>query len=68
MHIVIAAWLYVIAMVALTSKSAAAGVATFAVVGCAPVALYLVLAIRRMRARRAARDEAVAASATEDHQ
>ena len=44
-HIVIACWLYVIAMVALTMKSGFAGAATFLVVGCAPVALWFALAL-----------------------
>ena len=55
-HIVIACWLYVIAMVALTMKSGVAGVAMFTLVGCAPVALYSLLALRRLRQRRAGRE------------
>jgi Flp pilus assembly protein TadB len=51
-HIVIACWLYVIAMVALTMKNGVAGAAMFCVVGCAPVALWWLLALRRMRRRR----------------
>lgn len=51
-HIVIACWLYVIAMVALTMKSPWVGVATFAFIGCAPVALYWMLAMNRLRWRR----------------
>jgi hypothetical protein len=58
-HIVIACWIYVIAMVALTMKSGFAGAATFLVVGCAPVALWFALALRRLRQRR---DEAFAAA------
>ncbi|MEO8848113.1 MAG: hypothetical protein ABI440_05735 [Casimicrobiaceae bacterium] len=54
MHIVIACWLYVIAMVALTLKGAIAGFAMFVFVGCAPVCLYLWVAVQRLRQRRAA--------------
>ena len=61
-HIVIACWIYVIAMVALTMKSGFAGAATFLVVGCAPVALWLALALRRLRQRRRRHDEAFAAA------
>jgi hypothetical protein len=55
-HIVIACWFYVIALVALTMKNPVAGVATFLLIGCAPVALYWMLALRRLRHR--ARDDA----------
>lgn len=51
MHIVIACWFYVIALVALTMKNPVAGVATFLLIGCAPVALYWLLALRRLRHR-----------------
>jgi amino acid permease len=51
-HIVIACWIYVIAMVALAMRSALAGVATFLLVGCAPVLLYTLLALQRRRSRR----------------
>ncbi len=51
-HIVIACWIYVIAMVALAMRSPLAGVATFLLVGCAPVLLYALLALNRLRSRR----------------
>jgi hypothetical protein len=52
-HIVIAGWLYVIGAIALTMKSAAAGIVTFALAGVAPVALYGWIALSRLRRRRA---------------
>ena len=57
-HIVIAAWLYIFATVSLTMKNGFAGAATFLLVGCAPVALYFMLALRRLRQRRDAANEA----------
>ena len=53
MHIVVSAWLFVTATMALAFTSGWAGAAFFVSVGLAPVALYAWLAIRR---RRAARD------------
>jgi hypothetical protein len=53
MHIVVMAWLYVTALMALTMASGVAGAAFFACVGLAPVLLYGALAARRIRARRA---------------
>ncbi|MEO6928075.1 MAG: hypothetical protein ABI190_02820 [Casimicrobiaceae bacterium] len=52
MHIVIACWLYIFATVALTMKSGFAAAATFLFVGCGPVAIYMLLALRRLRRRR----------------
>jgi hypothetical protein len=52
MHLVIIAWLFVIFTMALTMRSALAGIALFAALGVAPVALYMSLAIRRARRRR----------------
>lgn len=54
MHIVVMAWLYVTALMALTMASGLAGAAFFASVGLAPVLLNGALAARRIRARRAA--------------
>lgn len=51
MHLVIAAWLFVIFTMSLTMRSAIAGIALFVAAGVVPVALYLMLAIRRARAR-----------------
>jgi hypothetical protein len=53
LHIVIAGWLYVIGAMALTMKSAVAGVVTFALAGVGPVALYAWIAMLRLRRRRA---------------
>ena len=50
MHIVVMAWLFVIGTMALTWTSVLGGVAFFAAVGVAPVALYLWIAVRRFRA------------------
>ncbi len=52
MHLVIIAWLFVIFTMALTLKSALAGVVLFVTVGLGPVLLYFVIARRRSRARR----------------
>lgn len=51
-HLVIIAWLFVISTMALTMRSALAGIALFVGLGVAPVALYMALAIRRARRRR----------------
>ncbi len=55
MHIVVMAWLFVIGTMALTWTSVLGGVAFFAAVGVAPVALCLWIAVRRLRARAKAR-------------
>ena len=52
MHLVILAWLFVIFTMALTMRSALAGIAMFVGLGLAPVALYMAIAIRRARRRR----------------
>lgn len=52
MHLVIIAWLFVAFTMALTMKSALAGVALFGALGMAPVLIYLAFAVRRLRARR----------------
>jgi hypothetical protein len=59
-HIVIACWLYIFALVALTMKNSFAGAATFLVIGCGPVALYALLSLRRLRHRRDQRASAAA--------
>ena len=51
-HLVILAWLFVIFTMALTMRSALAGIAMFVGLGLAPVALYMAIAIRRARRRR----------------
>ena len=51
-HIVVAAWLYVTLMMALTLSSVWAGIAFFACIGLAPVVVLALLAARRHRARR----------------
>jgi hypothetical protein len=51
MHIVIIAWLFITFTMALTMH-AIPGAAFFLCVGVAPVALWLVLAVRRRRALR----------------
>ena len=53
MHLVIMAWLFVIFTMALTMRSALAGIAMFVGLGLAPVALYMASALRRARRRRA---------------
>lgn len=50
-HIVIAAWLFVIGTMALASGSAAGGVALFALAGVAPVAFYGWIKLRALRRR-----------------
>ena len=60
-HIVIACWLYIFALVALTMKNGFAGAATFLIIGCAPVGLYMLLSLRRLRRRR---DQRASAAAT----
>ena len=52
MHLVILAWLFVIFTMALTMRSALAGIAMFVGLGLAPVALYMAIVQRRSRARR----------------
>lgn len=49
MHLVIAAWLFVIGTMALTFGSALGGIAFFALAGAAPVALYAWLRVRALR-------------------
>ncbi|HEY1329160.1 MAG TPA: hypothetical protein VGI14_19645 [Casimicrobiaceae bacterium] len=56
MHIVIIAWLYITATMALAFSNALAGIAFFVGVGLLPVMLYLWLAMRRRRAARERRD------------
>lgn len=56
MHIVILAWLFVTFTMALTMDSVLAGIAFFVVPGLGPVLLYAAIAVRRLRARREARD------------
>lgn len=52
MHLVIIAWLFVVFTMALTMKSALAGVAIFTILGLLPVLVYFAIALRRLRARR----------------
>jgi threonine dehydrogenase-like Zn-dependent dehydrogenase len=52
MHIVIAGWIYVIAMIALAMRSTFAAIVTFAVMGCGPVALYAWIVVARHARRR----------------
>jgi hypothetical protein len=54
MHIVVIAWLYITATMALAFHSAWAGAAFFVAAGLAPALLYAWLALRRRRAARAA--------------
>ena len=54
MHIVIIAWLFITATMALAFRNGWAGAAFFASAGVAPVVLYAGLAIRRRRAAREA--------------
>jgi hypothetical protein len=51
MHIVAIAWLFVIALMALTLSQPLAGAAFFIGVGLAPVALAAWVALRRQRGR-----------------
>lgn len=50
-HIVIAAWLFVVGTMALASDSAIGGVAFFAFAGVAPVALYAWIKVRALAPR-----------------
>ena len=59
MHIVIIAWLFITFTMALTMRSALAGIALFVALGVAPVALLVAVSVRRVRMRRA-RDAALA--------
>jgi len=59
MHLVIMAWLFVIGTMALTMSSVVAGLAFFAGVGVAPVALYAWLRLRRAGASRSVLQERV---------
>ena len=52
MHLVVIAWLFVIFTMALTLKSAIAGVALFVFLGLGPVLLYFTISLRRARSRR----------------
>lgn len=52
MHIVIAAWLFVIGTMALTSASALGGLVFFIVAGVAPVGFYAWARVRALRRRR----------------
>ena len=54
MHIVVIAWLYITATMALAFSNAWAGAAFFVSAGLLPVTLYTWLAIRRRRAAREA--------------
>ena len=49
MHLVISAWLFVIFTMSLTMRSLLVGIALFAALGVAPVALYMLIAVRRAR-------------------
>lgn len=55
MHIIIIAWLWVILMMAITERSATAGVLTFLFYGFAPcvLLLWLVATQRRFKRRKA---------------
>jgi hypothetical protein len=52
MHVVAAAWLFVIGMIAVASGSALGGIALFVVAGVAPVLFVAWIAARRAAARR----------------
>ncbi len=56
-YVVAIAWLYVVLLMSLTERSAAAGVATFVFYGVAPLALFLWLVgtPQRRRQKRSAR-------------
>jgi hypothetical protein len=58
-HIVIAAWLFVIGTMALTFASALGGAAFFAAAGVAPVAFYAWVKLRRLRMPRSVREQGV---------
>lgn len=47
MHIVVIAWLFVAALMAMTLSSPVAGIAWFAVIGVLPVALLVWMTVRR---------------------
>jgi membrane protein implicated in regulation of membrane protease activity len=47
MHIVVIAWLFVAALMAMTLSSAVAGIAWFALVGVLPMALLVWMTARR---------------------
>jgi len=64
MHIVIAGWIYVIAMIALAMRSTFAAIVTFAVAGCAPLALYAWFVLARHARRRDAAASAAPARRT----
>jgi hypothetical protein len=51
-HIVVIAWLFVTFTMALTLRSAVAGIALFVVLGLGPVLLLAMLAAKRVRSRR----------------
>ena len=55
MHIIIIAWLWVILMMAITERSATAGVLTFLFYGLAPcvLLLWLIVTQRRFKRRKA---------------
>ncbi len=55
MHILVIAWLYVIAMVAMTASSLLSGAVLFVIAGLGPVLLIFGWAVRRSRAARRAR-------------
>ncbi len=50
-HIVFAAWIFVVGTMALASDSAAAGIALFAVAGLAPLAFHAFVKLRRLASR-----------------
>lgn len=51
-YVVAIAWLYVVLLMSLTERSAAAGIATFVFYGVAPLALFLWLVGTPQRRRR----------------
>jgi hypothetical protein len=53
MHIIVIAWLFVTFTMALTMRSALAGIVLFCLLGLAPVALLVAVSLHRLRARRA---------------
>jgi ABC-type uncharacterized transport system permease subunit len=52
MHLVVIAWIYIIAMVSLTRDSVIGGLVNFFALGIAPLALFLWLGGRRRRRQR----------------
>lgn len=50
-HIVLAAWLFVVGTMALASDSAVGGLAFFAVAGVAPLVFYAFVKLRRLASR-----------------